>query len=242
MAFLWRITQKSGYSVTFLLYTETCWCSELQSPERETNESLNNQPKRRNSDILSIKCLQSNQGQHEETDGCRINQAGKGEGSFVKCSSAVPSFLIPFNFFAQDGCLPSNAAENASDKRGNVDNGMYWFYANQKAPGDQKRLCRHRAWQTLQDRMRKGLEERDRMVFFKGNCTCACWHMCDSEPDFVCLATSVCSTKGSDSLHTNTCASWHLVKDKCVSIFEKRHKTLTKNVLSDEKTGLWTFG
>lgn len=51
------------------------------------------------------------------------------------------------------------------------------------------------------------------------------------------LSTSVCSPKGSDSLHTNTCASWHLVKYKCVHVYEKTPKEAKKNCLNKE-TGL----
>lgn len=76
--------------------------------------------------MLAIKWLHSRQGQYEKTGGRRINEGGKGEGSFEKYSTAALSVLIPYIFFfTGDGCMPSNAAENAGEERGNVDNGMY---------------------------------------------------------------------------------------------------------------------
>lgn len=49
--------------------------------------------------MLAIKWLHSRQGQYEKTGGRRINEGGKGEGSFEKYSTAALSALIPYIFF-----------------------------------------------------------------------------------------------------------------------------------------------
>lgn len=55
-------------------------------------------------------------------------------------------------------------------------------------------MLRHRAWQTLQDRMRKGLEEKD--VFQEKLCEESdCVHVIQSQVLFAVSTSSVCSTK-----------------------------------------------